>query len=1030
MSVILLLGTVLNLYTNDVVVKRADTIITPTIGMELKDIDTVIVKDSSKAEILYPDSTVLYLDENTSLNTSGEKKRSIFMSFGRIWAKVKKLVKGESLEVVTPVSVSGITGTEFEETFRAQRLEFKLIGGKANFKDKKTGKETLLEEGRMALIEKGREAKIQKFRKDQLSHWYKWKKEDVDFLLRKLEKAVSSGNAVKGTELTAQIEALAGKLGVLEDYEKKVDKIKKGSLKPEDIFKFEGGFAPTEKGFLYAISGDVKAGKTFILLTWPHMEGVKSYNLYRTEIPSSLAPTTPINSKPISIMSNCDDIKKIIPVKSEEWQAIANILSKPARGKTDKTKGSSSKGSKGTSTIDIAKTSPADMFVVSSDRIYVSPCNISSLSDTSKAYMNLLSLASKYWKVGIVIGQAYVDSNVVVGKKYLYAISEAKRTGTGMESKFIDTATVVAGTVLPLPAPSGVSTIAGDNKIMVRWNEMGTASGYDVYRRYLLFLSVKVNGAGIVEKCTLDFKENEIPEKNCFIDFMRWDEAGDTVKHEVVAPDSIYGPLNGITYYYKVRAYDVLGRPGMFSSEVPALPKDETPPAVPYGITVEAYPDGLVPKWYQVTHDALGHVELSGIKGYKVYRFNSGDSLADSIIVKSLLPDTFGTFPFFKDTDPALFSAYGEKEFWYRVRCIDKKNNVSAISPAAGNHLPDTTPPQRPRNLKTTSHADHIALSWDKPNPIPSDLAGYNIYRGVCGGDSVCDSTSIEYYSQYNKEPVCLKWVWQPYPMYLIGNKDYPDSLVFNDYTVPLGSPICYRYSIKAYDKSQNLSDTSKTVCQKLREETPPAPPVIAGLKARDGAIKVEWVSSPVQDLFGFVVERADKEAGHYKRVSDSLKFPAVINCDDIPATNMWAADSVFSFVDTTVEEKKVYWYRIRAADYGGNIGEPSVPIETYTYDLGEPPTPFNLSVSQPPGQCALEISWRPAYDSKYAGFVVFRSSDAFSGYRQISPIVRGNKFLDDKIIANKEYWYRVQHFAKNGNRSRVSGGEKGKATP
>jgi fibronectin type 3 domain-containing protein len=1028
MFLILFLGTVLNLYTNDVVVKRADTVITPTIGMELKDIDTVIVKDSSKAEILYPDSTVLYLDENTSINTSGEKKRTVFMSFGRIWAKVKKLVKGESLEITTPVSVSGITGTEFEQTFRADKLECKVVQGELNFKDKKTGKETLLEDGKMALIEEGREAKIQKFRKDQLSDWYKWKTKDIDFLLKKLEKAASLGDAAKTTSLTTQVQALAGKLGVLDDYEKKLDKVGEDLLKSKDIFKFKGGFAPTEKGFLYAISGDVKAGKTFILLTWPHKEGVKAYNIYRTEVPSSSVPTTPINSKPISIMTDCGDIKAVIPEGSEEWQAIANILSKPARGKTGKTKGSSSKGSKGTSILDIAKTSPTDMFVVSSDRIYTSPCNISSIPDTSKAYMDLQALASRYWKVGVVIGQAYVDDKVTVGKKYLYAISEAKRTGTSMmESKFIDTASVVAGTVLPLPAPSGVTTQAGDNKVLIRWNEIGTASGYDVYRSSLSASPVKINGAGIMEKCTLDLEENKIPAKNCFIDFMRWDEAGYPVKHEVVTPDSIYGPYNGTNYKYKVRAYDVLGRPGMFSSEIPALPQDKTPPAVPYGITVDAYPDGLQPKWYQVTLDALGHVELSGIKGYKVYRFNSADSLADSIIVKSLLPDTFGTFPFFKDKDPALFSAYGEKEYWYRVRCIDNKNNVSAISPAAGNHLPDTTPPKRPRNLKATSHADHIALSWEKPSPVPSDLAGYNIYRGVCGGDTVCvDSARIGEQKQW----VCTKREYRPYPVYLVGNKDYPDSLKYNDYTVPPGSPICYRYSIKAYDKSQNLSDTSKTVCQKLREETPPAPPIIAGLKARDGAIKVEWVSSPVQDLFGFVVERADKEAGPYKRVSDTLIFPAVVKCEDIPATNIWAADSVFSFVDTTVQEKKVYWYRVRAADYGGNIGDPSVPIETYTYDLGEPPTPFNLSVSQPPGKCALEISWRPAYDSKYAGFVVFRSSDAFSGYRQISPIVRGNMFLDDKIIANKEYWYRVQHFAKNGNRSRVSGGEKGKATP
>ena len=1024
MFIIILLGTVLNVYTNDVVVKRADTIITPTIGMELMDSDTVIAGDSSKAEILYPDSTMLYLDANTRIvTTSGENKRSIFLSFGRIWAKVKKLVKGESLEVVTPVSISGITGTEFEQSFIAEKVECKMMGGNLNFKDKKSGEEKKLGEGEMASMEKGRAAKFGKFKKDKVKQWYKWTKADADFILSKIKQASDDGNHGKVTLLASQLKAVAGKLGLEKEYESKLDELFKGSS------MFEGLFAPTETGFLYAISSENLGRKTFILLKWPRMKGVKAFNLYRKEIPSQGIPTSPINSKPIAMMSNCNDIKAVIPEGSEEWQAITNVINGPPKPRT-KTKGGTTKGS----SLIAPKEPASEMFAVPTVLAKLSPCAISTLSDTSKAHEDLHALAGKYWKVGVVIGQAYVDNDVVPGKKYMYAITPASARGTGRgigteKIEAIDTATVIAGKVLLLPAPSGVSTIAGDNKVMVRWNEMGTASGYDVYRSSTSASPVKINGADIVEKCTLDLEGNKISEKNCFIDFMRWDEAGYPALHEVVAPDSIYGPYNGTTYQYKVRAYDALGRPGMFSSNAPATPVDETPPAVPYGITVEAYPDGLQTKWYQVTHDELGHVELSGIQGYKVYRFNSADSLADSTVVKSMLPDTFGVFPFFKDTDETLFSAYGEKTYWYRVRCIDGEGNISGLSPSAGNHLPDTTPPKPPRNLKAESHADHIALEWEKPNPVPSDLAGYNIYRGVCGADSVC----VEYEQMDPKlyqEPRCIKWEWQVYPMHLIGNMDHPDSLKYKDYTVPPGSPICYRYTIKAYDQSQNLSDTSKTVCQKLREETPPAPPVLAGLKARDRAVKVEWVSSPVQDLFGFIVERAEKETGPYKRVSDSLTFPTAIDCDDIPATNIWAADSVFSFIDTTVEEKKVYYYRVKAADYGGNIGKPSVPIETYTYNLGPPPTPKALQVTQPSGKCELLIEWKPDYNNEYAGFVVFRSSDPTTGYRQISPILRESKFLDNKVIGNKDYYYKVQYFAKNGNRSLVSTAKNGKATP
>ncbi len=1035
MLTLLLLGAVLNVYTNDVVVKRADTTITPTIGMELKDIDTVIVKDSSKAEVLYADSSVMYLDANTRINTKGEKKRSVFLSFGRIWMKVKKLVKGESLEVATPVSISGITGTEFEQSFIAEKVECKMMGGDLTFKDTKTGEEKKLGEGEMASLEKGKAAKFEKFKKDQVKQWYKWSKGDADFILNKMKQVYDDGEHGDGEAgkklmlLASQVKAVAGVLGVVGEYEAKIDKLYPDAMKVKYPGIVKGLFASSEPGFLYAVSTENLGSNTFVLLKWPELEGVKAFNLYRKEIPSGISPTAPINSKPIKLMTDCNEIKKVMPKGSVEWDAVSNIINHPS---TTKPKVKTKTVGKGSSLI-TPREPDVDMFAVPTRLAKLSPCSISTISDTSATYKALMSLANKYYKVAVVMGQAYIDKNVVPGKKYLYSITPADRKGVGTELiKPIDTATVIAGKVLLLPAPSGVSTIAGDNKVMVRWNEMGAASGYEVYRKALMSSYMRINGAEVIEACTLDLDGHKIAEKLCFRDFMRWDEAGYPAKHEVVAPDSTYGPVNAITYNYKVRAIDALGRSGMFSSPASALPQDKTPPAVPYGIQVEAYPDGLQPKWYQVTHDELGHVEFGSLQGYKVYRFNSADSLYDSTVVASLVPDTFGVFPLYKDTDPSLFSAYGEKTYWYRVRCIDHVGNVSGLSPSAGNNLPDTTPPKRPRNLAAGSHADRIELTWDKPNPVPSDLAGYNIYRGVCGEDSVC----VEYKeatSHVIKDHICTKWELVPYPMHLVGNKDHPDSLKFNDFTVPPSSPICYRYSIKAYDLSQNLSDTSRTVCQKLREETPPAPPVIAGLKARDRAVKVEWVSSPVQDLFGFLVDRAEKEAGPYKRISDTLIFPTAVDCDDIPATNIWAADSVFSFIDTTVEEKKVYWYRVRAADYGGNKGRPSIPIETYTYNIGPPPTPTDLKVAQAPAskaKCALLIEWKPAYDTKYAGFVVFRSSDPATGYRQISPIIRGNRFLDDKVIGNKDYYYKIQYFGKNGNRSLVSAAKNGKATP
>jgi hypothetical protein len=266
--------------------------------------------------------------------------------------------------------------------------------------------------------------------------------------------------------------------------------------------------------------------------------------------------------------------------------------------------------------------------------------------------------------------------------------------------------------------------------------------------------------------------------------------------------------------------------------------------------------------------------------------------------------------------------------------------------------------------------------------------------------------------------------------MYLIGNIDDKDSTVYEDRGVPLTSPICYRYSVKAFDMTQNISDTSHKVCQRLREKTPPNSPVVSGLKARDGAIKVEWVSPPVQDLFGFIVERADTQAGPWIRISDELKFPEVVECEDITVTNAWAADSVFSFLDTTVVSQKIYYYRVKGADCGGNIGEASAYVETFTFDFTGPPAPTDVAVSQLSGECALKIEWKPDFDIANHGFVVFRSLSLNKNYLQISPVIEGNEFIDRKITAGKQYYYRIQYFGKDGGSSSLSSPVSGTVAP
>ena len=234
---LLIIGATLNFYTNDVVIKRADSTIIPTMGMEILDNDTIISNDSSQAEILYSDSSTLYIDENSKISTMGTENRSVFISIGRIWAKIKKLVKGESFEVKSPLSVSGVMGTEFEVSYSGEESLVKVVDGKVNTKDNQTGKEIILEKERMAKIRRNMQMEVRAFKLQELKKWHEWKRNHLDFLLRKIELALSKGRTMQASRLISQGRILARRLKLTDEYENRINLLKE---KYENIEEKQG----------------------------------------------------------------------------------------------------------------------------------------------------------------------------------------------------------------------------------------------------------------------------------------------------------------------------------------------------------------------------------------------------------------------------------------------------------------------------------------------------------------------------------------------------------------------------------------------------------------------------------------------------------------------------------------------------------------------------------------------------------------------------------------------------------------------
>ena len=660
-----------------------------------------------------------------------------------------------------------------------------------------------------------------------------------------------------------------------------------------------------------------------VVLTWPPDTSVHRFNLYRRVAGQPAYPTTPLNSTPLAVMTDCAAIQAVIPIGSDDWNFLRYGLGD----------------------------GPPSPF---------NPCAIATIAPGSAKEATLQFLARARWRIAAIAGQGYRDTTAVSGTAYQYQLRGVNAVGTETGVLFTNV-TLTAGAPAALAAPADLSAAAGDSRVLVLWGQQIEAAGFGVFRATAAAGPYqRVNEASFLTQVTQNLDGNPIPASNGFLDIRSWDPSGNPTTH-LVQGMPIDGPANAVTYFYRIASLDLLGQPGQMSAAyVSATPADTTPPAAPSGVAVTAVntESRLEVQWNIVEHDVEGHRETAALAGYRLFRYESQNAApATGIQVGGLIlpPGAGQTFVVASDSDPGLRPPFGEKTFWYRVEAQDAVGNVSARSAAISGHLTDITPPAPPKNLAAEGFDDLIRLRWTA-NTEP-DLDAYQIYRSLChngvcnpcepgprgvvvlakqpesrGPDSkdgleaeaqATEDAAAKQDEQQEKQEVCGG------PYALIGTVSRAEAaamgaiVTFDDRTIPAGSPLCYSYWIKALDLSQNRSGawpvpdpaTEKTVCQRLRDKTPPDPAIISGLFARDRAILVEWVGPPVQDVRAYHVYRSASTAGPYtwvggmtveppplpaKVLTAPYTAPALVSCDIIPLVTIESM-SVGSFLDTKV---------------------------------------------------------------------------------------------------------------------------------
>ena len=816
------------------------------------------------------------------------------------------------------------------------------------------------------------------------------------------------------------------------------------------------GLAEIKEAFLKATSTDIDSGgKTQVVLYWKPVRGAIGYNIYRTG-----RRTTPINgSKPIRQVDTCPGLEAIIPRGSKEWKmlvdAFSSVVSRSSLVMVPDRLGRAR-------IKDVSDLFARHLISPGTDLqalrpklkgATLDPCEIVQRGLTDKEQALFDSLAVANLKIRRARGWATIDSNVTAGTTYTY---ELRGVFEGGREIVLDRdVTIKAGHFVLPNHPSGFDLLGGDSQILALWNRNNSAFSYMLQRYDSVSGQYRtINDSPIIYDVDIPPElHNRVSgdPRPGFVDYQRWNSEGLPVSHNVNGFD-FDGPRNGTTYYYRVASCDILGRHSNWSSPKDEMPVNATPPMAPTDLRVDVNdsPFCLALTWRKVTRNERNHQILDTTQTYKIYRADTSDALDDlaalssfQIGTKTANPTDPGTVTLsWLDTDPNLRVPYGEKDFWYRVACVDTQGNESAPSAAISGRLPDITPPGRTVVTGGDGYADHISVYW-LPNSEP-DLAGYQVYRGICNNG--------EPYRPSNRGPKPDSY--SPCDFTLVGEVSLAEAVVrmadtgrifFDDFSVPPDSPLCYSYWIRAYDFSGNLYQGSNVgcpmepdeyTCQRLLEETPPPVPIITTLKARDRAVLIEWTASPLQDLRAFHIYRSEKELDAPVFIGCMLTNGTLYSgrwqgqrpsCGEIPA-EVDPATVHGSFVDKTVKANNIYWYRVSALDWLGNESEGDdllrIPaISTFTYSKELTGTPV---VSPPAGTssqgCGLVVSWSPAFTpGEQKGFLVFRSAEQFGNYRQVSNLVQTNSFEDLSAIHGKDYWYRVQVMAPDGNLSRPS---------
>lgn len=270
------------------------------------------------------------------------------------------------------------------------------------------------------------------------------------------------------------------------------------------------------------------------------------------------------------------------------------------------------------------------------------------------------------------------------GTKYYFRITAVDQSlnESGFSNEVSATPTAVD---LPPAAPQGLTAIAADRQITLKWRQNTEAD----FLRYRIYRGTSPNP---------------------ITKFDSTNSIADTTK-------TFAGLINGTRYYFRITAVDQNFNESGYSNEVSATPATaNVPPAAPQNLAATAGDRQITLTW-------TANSEADFLR-YRIYGGTSPNpaALVDSVQGSANTPTGAAS--------KTLIGLSNGTTYFYRLTAVDQALHASGFSNevSATPSVADL-PPAPPQNLAATAGVAQIALTWNANTE--SDFLRYRIYGGT-----------------------------------------------------------------------------------------------------------------------------------------------------------------------------------------------------------------------------------------------------------------------------------------------------------